>query len=138
MEIKNMKKAYIKPTMENEEFVPNQFVAACENPSSYVGYCDISGRVYLDNGNGVYDEGIDTYKYTNSACNKMYESQIEPHFNAFVVEREWIPGHWEGGWPDYHWVDGYYKVTKVTKVFNYMDVHVTQHIDTNKHYNVSI
>lgn len=133
MEIKNMKKAYIKPTMENEEFVPNQFVAACENPSSYVGYCDISGRVYLDsNENGIYDEGIDTYKYTNSACHKMYESQIEPKFNAFVVERKLDIGDFWDPWDD-KWV-----IKKVTPVFNYMDVHVTQHIDTNKYYNVSI
>lgn len=138
MEIKNMKKAYIKPTMENEEFMPNQFVAACENPESYVGYCDISGKVYLDNNkNGIYDEGIDTYKYTNSACNKMYESSIKPHFNAFVVKKEWIRGHYDWSkWPPV-WIEGYEKVT-TTPVFNYMNVHVTKHIDTNKHYNVSI
>ena len=133
-----MKKAYVKPSMESEAFVPNQFVAACENPSSYVGYCDISGRVYMDtNNNGVYDDGIDEYKYTNSACNQMYESQTQPHFNAFVVDREWIDGHWEGGWNG-HWVDGHWQVNSATPVFNYMGVHVTQNIDTQIHYNVSI
>ena len=124
--------------MESEAFVPNQFVAACENPSSYVGYCDISGPVYMDtNNNGVYDDGIDEYKYTNDACNQMYESQTQPHFNAFVVDREWISGHWEGGWNG-HWVEGHWQVNSATPVFNYMGVHVTQHIDTQMHYNVSI
>ena len=42
------KKVYAKPTLIGEEFVPNEYVAACENPTSYVGYCDISGDVYLD------------------------------------------------------------------------------------------
>ena len=37
------KKVYAKPTLIGEEFVPNEYVAACENPTSYVGYCDISG-----------------------------------------------------------------------------------------------
>ena len=42
------KKVYAKPTLIGEEFVPNEYVAACENPTSYVGYCDISSMVYLD------------------------------------------------------------------------------------------
>lgn len=138
MEIKIMKKAYVKPTMENESFVPNQFIAACKNPSSYVGYCDISGRVYMDtNGNGQYDEGIDKYKYTNTACNRMYESDEMPTFNAFVVEKNKTPGYWEGPLLGGHWVPGKTEVV-VTPVFNYNDVHVTQHIDQTKHYNVSI
>lgn len=124
-----MKKAYVKPSMESEAFVPNQCVAACENPSSYVGYCDISGPVYEDsNRNGQYDEGRDSYLYTNTACDQMYESTTMPHNNAFVVNREWV-------WDDF--LQGHYE-TVVTPVFNYMDVHVTQHIDQEKHYNVSI
>lgn len=92
-----MKKAYVKPAIETETFVANRCVAACENPSSYVGYCDISGPVYMDtNNNGVYDDGIDQYSYTNTACNQMYESTTQPHFNAFVVDKEWINGHWTG------------------------------------------
>lgn len=139
MEIKIMKKAYVKPTMENESFVPNQFIAACKNPSSYIGYCDISGRVYMDtNGNGLYDEGIDKYKYTNTACNQMYESDKMPEFNAFVVEEKRAPGHWEGGLWGGHWVPGEIIEVVVTPVFNYKDVHVTQHLDQTKHYNVSI
>ena len=131
-----MKKAYVKPSMESEVFVANQSVAACENPSSYVGYCDISGPVYMvTTNNVVYDDGIDEYKQTYYDCNQMYEYQNQPHFNAFVVDREWIKGHWEGFG---HWVEGHWQVNSATPVFNYMSVHVTQHIDTNKHYNVSI
>lgn len=136
-----MKKAYVKPTVESEAFVANRCVAACENPSSYVGYCDISGRVYADSNNsGQYEDGIDQFIYTNTACNQMYESQVQPHFNAFVVDREWIPRHWEGGFPIVgggHWVEGHWQINSATPVFNYDD-HVTQHIDPVRHYNVSI
>lgn len=111
------KKVYAKPTLIGEEFVPNEYVAACENPTSYVGYCDISGRVYLDtNENQQYDPGIDKYEYFNIACNEKYESTTKPHINAFVVrpfEHNAIP------------------------VFNYNNVHVTQHIDETLHHNVS-
>lgn len=125
-----MKKAYVKPAIETETFVANRCVAACENPSSYVGYCDISGYVYADsNNNGQYDEGRDRYLYYNTACDRMYESQEQPHFNAFVVEKHWV---WDGFWEGGHWE------TEVTRVFNYERVHVTQHIDPVKHYNVSI
>ena len=76
------KKVYAKPTLIGEEFVPNEYVAACENPTSYVGYCDISGMVYLDtNENQQYDPGIDKYEYFNTACNEKYESTTKPHIN---------------------------------------------------------
>lgn len=134
-----MKKAYVKPAIETETFVANRCVAACENPSSYVGYCDISGPVYMDtNNNGVYDDGIDQYSYTNTACNQMYESTTQPHFNAFVVDKEWINGHWTGIPFFSEWVEGHWQVNSATPVFNYNRVHVTQHIDTERHYNVSI
>lgn len=39
MEIKNMKKAYVKPLMESEAFVPDEYVAVC-----LTLYCAIPGR----------------------------------------------------------------------------------------------
>lgn len=120
------KKVYAKPTLIGEEFVPNEYVAACENPTSYVGYCDISGDVYLDtNENQQFDPEIDIYKkYRNTACNEKYESTTKPHINAFVVSKYWI-------WSKRHWE------YNAIPVFNYNNVHVTQHIDETLHHNVS-
>ncbi|EEO44215.1 hypothetical protein BSEG_00356 [Phocaeicola dorei 5_1_36/D4] len=119
------KKVYAKPTLIGEEFVPNEYVAACENPTSYVGYCDISGDVYLDtNENQQFDPKIDIYKYRNTACNEKYESTTKPHINAFVVSKYW-------NWSKRHWE------YNAIPVFNYNNVHVTQHIDETLHHNVS-
>lgn len=135
-----MKKAYVKPTMENETFVPNQFIAACQNPASYIGYCDISGDVYIDgDGDGRLTRGKgskDYYKYRNTACNQLYESTEMPHFNAFVKNGEWIPVEW-----DYIFelkVPVKWENKNAIRVFNYKDDHVTQDIKTDIHYNVSI
>lgn len=40
-----MKKAYVKPSMESEAFVPNTYVAACGDPEygSYLFECDAPG-----------------------------------------------------------------------------------------------
>ena len=133
------KKAYAKPMLISETFVPQEYVAACANESSYVGYCDISGPVYLDtNGNGVFDPGIingdsPRREYTNTACGRKYESQTKPHINAFVVEgleSNWVWDNILSGHYEYSW-------TSCTPVFNYENVHVTQHIDETLHHNVS-
>ena len=129
------KKVYEKPMLISEAFISNEYVAACQNPSSFVGYCDISGDVYLDtNENGIFDPGGkkgDSVRreYTNRACGEKYESRIKPEINAFVVSGfKWVPdglfsGHW--AWDS------------ATPVFNYNNVHVTQQIDETLHHNVS-
>ncbi|MCI7783859.1 MAG: hypothetical protein MR544_12330 [Parabacteroides sp.] len=126
------KKVYEKPMLISEAFISNEYVAACENSSSYVGYCDISGDVYLDtNGNGIFDPGGDNgdsvwREYTNRACGEKYESTIKPKINAFVVHGF----RWD--FSSKHWV-----WDKATPVFNYRNVHVTQNIDETLHHNVS-
>ena len=135
-----MKKAYVKPSMESEAFVPNENITACHNDVSYVGKCDITGYVFNDtNGNGVYDAGIDDYDYRNKACDERYESSVQPHVNAFVFsERRWV----DGG----RWERGHYEgVGTPTGVFHYQsydwwstDNHVTANIDTRVHQNVSM
>ena len=130
------KKVYEKPMLISEAFISNEYVAACQNPSSYVGYCDISGDVYLDtNGNHIFDPGGtngDSVKprYTNRACGEKYESKTKPEINAFVVsgfDRKW---NWSSLDYEYTW-------DSAIPVFNYRNVHVTQHIDETLHYNVS-
>lgn len=130
------KKVYEKPMLISEAFISNEYVAACQNPSSYVGYCDISGDVYLDtNGNGIFDPGGDNGdnpwpRYTNTACHEKYESTTKPEKNAFVVsgfDHKW---NWSSHHYEYTW-------DSAIPVFNYRNVHVTQHIDETLHYNVS-
>ena len=130
------KKVYEKPMLISEAFISNEYVAACQNPSSYVGYCDISGPVYLDtNGNGIFDPGGDNgdsveLQYTNRACGEKYESMTKPEINAFVVsgfDRKW---NWSSLHFEYTW-------DSAIPVFNYRNVHVTQHIDETLHYTVS-
>lgn len=129
------KKVYEKPMLISEAFISNEYVAACQYQSSYVGYCDISGPVYLDtNRNGKFDPGVingdDVLpQYINTACGKKYESEKKPEINAFVVSGlEWVPESL---------ISGHWKWDSLTPVFNYNNVHVTQHIDETLHYNVS-
>ena len=116
-------RAYVKPMMDSEIFVANEYVSAC-----YSGVCNISGEVYMDsNGNGQYDESIDKYKYTNTACDRPFAvtgaSSPDPKANAFVVESEWVwddflVGHWE---------------TTATPVYNFDNVHVATMDSIKKH-----
>lgn len=119
------RKVWKQPLTVAQKFEPNEYVAAC-----YYGYCNISGNVYMDsNHNEEYDEGIDQYSYRNVACNHSFsvtgETSVKPEANAFVVDRHWVNGHWEGGWPSEggHWVEGYWETT-TTPVYNFDNVHV--------------
>lgn len=79
-----MKKGYVRPIMVRESFVADEYVAAC-----YHGVCNISGYVFTDtNGNGIYDETVDEYKYYNSSCDHDYwiqgQNSTLPPKNAFI------------------------------------------------------
>lgn len=125
------KKAYIKPVLESETFVPQEYVSKCEYEYSYKGKCDISGYVFTDNnGNGIYDEKTDSYKYENTACNGYFESDVKPHVNAFIfTDRKWVKtGLWEG-----------YYVGRgtMTPIYNFKDTHANANIDETVRHNVS-
>lgn len=97
---------YVKPMMDSEVFVANEYVSAC-----YHGVCNISGYVFNDtNGDGQYKAGVDKYNYYNTACNHDYwiegsEAKL-PDRNAFVFESRrkndngtplWLfDDYWEG------------------------------------------
>ena len=107
-----MKMKWEEPRIEVQKFIPNEYVAAC-----YYGKCNISGEVYMDtNHNGQYDEGIDPYKYNNTACKHNFsvtgQDSPQPQANAFVVDREWV-GSFHGHWK-----------TTATPVYNFDDDHV--------------
>lgn len=110
-----MKMRWEEPRIEVQKFIPNEYVAAC-----YYGNCNISGSVYMDsNGNGQYEEGVDRYKYYNTACQHDFsvtgQGSPEPKANAFVVGKQWVwTGFFEGHWEE-----------SVTPVYNFDDVHVS-------------
>lgn len=127
-----MRKEYVKPIMQGEYFAANEYVSAC-----WYGQCNVSGKVYVDsNGNRKYDDGVDSYKYTNDACKEQFEiTGIDNGFdeagqlvNAFVVgeHSKWVQtgyveifGHKV---PTGEWVTE----TEVTPVYHFG----TQHVST--------
>lgn len=120
-----MKAVYETPKMCMQNFVSNEYIAAC-----YSGKCNISGPVYMDsNHNNQYDKGIDQYRYTNDACGHGFTvtgaDSPTPSLNAFVVTEKWVDGYWTGGWlwEGGHWVDGHWETT-ATPVYNFDNVHV--------------
>lgn len=125
------KKAYIKPVLESETFVPQEYVAKCAYKHSYKGKCDISGYVFTDaDMDGIYDERADPYKYENTACEHYFETKEQPHLNAFIFERrEYISTGWFRGY--------YVGRGKMTRVFNFDDTHANVNIDDTIHHNVS-
>ena len=115
-------RAYVKPMMDSEVFVANEYVSAC-----YSGVCNISGSVYMDsNNNGEYDKGIDQYKYYNTACKHSFSvtgaTSPEPEANAFVVGGHWVWDGWNSHWE-----------TDVTPVYNFDNVHVATMDSIKKH-----
>ena len=133
------KKTYVKPLLECEAFLPQEYVAKCSNPTSYVGHCDISGAVFTDsNDNHVYDEGIDEFKYNNTACKEHFESKIQPTKNAFIFpsgSKLKDFGHWTGPL----WIADFRRVGVGTPVpiFNFKNTHACSKIDSQLHHNVS-
>lgn len=124
--VDEMKREYVKPVMMGEAFVANEYVAAC-----YHGVCNISGYVFTDtNGNGVYDAGIDKYKYYNTACNHDYWIQGQnselPAKNAFVFQRIQYNDN-NTFWDD---SDDYWGgVGNPTPVWNFDETHTTTTMD---------
>ena len=138
-----MRKNYLKPTLTSEEFVSSQYIAACEYETSYKGKCDISGYVFVDNPNegtwGVYDEGVDEYKYDNTACDNYFETPEKPEYNAFVFTDIEYKQFGTINIPLVGEVPNYKRVGKgtMTRVYNFDDTHVNHNIDPNIHHNVS-
>lgn len=126
-----MKKKWMEPKVQVQEFTPNEYVAAC-----YHGVCNISGYVFNDtNGNGKYDPVIDEYNYKNTACDHDYwiEGQDAelPAQNAFVFqdydsERIQV-GTGIFGLPIYDWVR--VGVGDSVPAWNFDQVHTTTTMD---------
>ena len=101
------KKAYNKPLMFAEEFVPQSFVAACSADEDYVTYhfeCDAkttgwfqgnSFHVYFDNGDGVFDKNSDQNAFPNNTW--AYSPCGETH-DITVHKGESIDNVFPKGW----------------------------------------
>lgn len=131
------KRAYVKPSLESEAFVPNTYVAACgDHGVVYKFKCDAgggkSGLVYLEtNGRpGLQtgwggDQSLGGYY----ACGTTHEADSDdPFLNGYYVTEEWVPG--SGFWNPGHWEE------KVTDVIVWRgpynnNVHCTTNLDKN-------
>lgn len=134
------KRAYSKPILESEAFVPQEYVAKCANHVIYYGTCDISGYVFEDKGQlGVYEPGIDTYKYRNTKCNRTFETSEQPHQNAFIFQRIDTKKVQVGtGWfgrPIYDYIT--VGVGDPVPIYNFDDTHANFRINDTAHHNVS-
>lgn len=129
------KKAYVKPTMESETFVPNTYVAACGDSGTVYNFtCDAgggkSGTVYLEtNGKPGLQKGWggDQSLGGYHACGTTHEADSDNAFlNGYYVTEEWVQ---DGFFP---W-DGHYKDV-VTDVIVWRgpynnNVHCTTNLD---------
>ena len=119
-----MEKAYVKPSMESEEFVPNTYVAACgDSGTTYLFTCDAgggySGNVYVESngvaglqtdGEWIPGTGWGDWGHWQSAdrslggyhaCGTKHEADSDdPFLNGYYVTEEWVPG--SGFWNPGH------------------------------------
>ena len=76
------KKAYVKPSMESETFVPNVYCKTCSDTEGGVKYyfkCDAGGG----RSGGLYDKNwnlISNSWNSYSACNRTHESSTEDEY----------------------------------------------------------
>lgn len=104
------KRMYIKPVLESETFVPQNYIAACGDLNKvYKFKCDAgggkSGSVYLEtNGTSGLQTGWGGDRYLSGyhACGTTHEAKSTDAFlNGYYVttDKVWVPGGWFGG----HW-----------------------------------
>ena len=110
-----MKKEWVRPTITGEQFVANEYVSAC-----WYGKCNITGNVYVDDGDGKFDASKDKWSYYNTACGHQFSIQgannnindASQLINAFVVGKHW-------NWDTHEWE------TTTIPVYNFDKVHVS-------------
>lgn len=102
------KKSYVKPILNSEEFVPQEYVAACEDNKiiGYKGVCDKTGYIFHDKGTiGTYEERTDNLVSDglelilgpsaayNSECSDTVITTERPTFNAWCFEEVELVGN---------------------------------------------
>lgn len=107
------KRMYIKPSLESETFVPQNYIAACgDSGTVYKFTCDAgggdSGNVYLEtNGKPGLQTGWNGDRPLGGyhACGSTHEAESTDDFlNGYYVTQKWV-----GGW------GGHYE-TETTRV----------------------
>lgn len=100
------KRAYIKPILESETFVPQNYIAACGDLNKvYKFKCDAgggkSGSVYLEtNGKPGLQTGWggDSYLSGYHACGTTHEAKTTDEF----LDGYYVTEHYVGNWPFGH------------------------------------
>lgn len=100
------KRAYIKPILESETFIPQTYIANCgDSGTIYKFTCDagggVSGNVYLET-NGLpglqTGRGRDQYLGGYHACGRTHEASSKDAFlDGYYVTEEYV-----GSWPFGH------------------------------------
>lgn len=98
------KKTYIKPTLENETFIPQEYIATCYIVNCNVGSFD---ELWLESNTqtGLQREGSKYYpadtKVLSSrngleGCHKYHKGVTkDPVANGYIYKRGWGGGHYE-------------------------------------------
>ncbi|MCQ2267551.1 MAG: hypothetical protein MJZ83_01595 [Bacteroidaceae bacterium] len=80
-----MKNTYVKPEMQVEEFLANQYVAACGDTEygNYKFLCNAGGGTYgaifLKNSDGSYTR-LSSSKDSFHACGESHETPVKDHY----------------------------------------------------------
>ena len=133
-----MKKAYVKPSMESEEFIPSAYCVACSGVATYDAWCNHSGYIFHDYDGDGYLDPEDTYIYPNEACNAHYRSEEKPKFNALAFNENQVDREiedWFLGIPIYG--DPIVKSNQKargTRGFVYNQEHFSTKFSTDPHY----
>lgn len=138
-----MKKAYVKPSMESEMFLPAEYIAACGDVNvTWSINCNVpTGFGFIDNnGNGHYDRG-DT-KLTSDGvygCHVWHEGVTLPEGQKPEANAMWQPQRYEGGfWGGhyendgdafsvFYWSDGYGQTHRHFSIASEGDWHKENH-----------
>ena len=94
------KRKYVKPVLSGEEFVPQNYIAACgDSGTVYKFTCDAGGgqwgSVYLETNDtkGLQKSGSNSDKYLSGyhACNKKHEAESTDSFldGYYVYDPGW-------------------------------------------------
>ena len=82
-----MKKAYLKPSMESEAFVPNTYVAACgDSGATYTFVCDAGwtgltgSTVYTNGADGIPETDDDVNLGGYSKCGATHQASVYDDF----------------------------------------------------------
>lgn len=104
------KKAYIKPVLESETFVPNKYIAACQTLNTWRVKCNVPDGVGYYETNGIpgyqrrsWGQKGDEKIASGYGCGVWHKGvNTEPVANAM-----WEETRSGKHYPVFHWIDGW-------------------------------